>query len=221
MQMSFKPVGQDNIFLNHRELVFNNISVKATGIGEYNTDIPLDVAKAAIKDDGLDQIIFSTQGKTYIAYADGLNFEGLKQKNVPSSIFEGNVPMTLKGRFEGKEAEITVLHIDNEANTYSEGARKLLLVTAATQAIPNALQVGLAPAAGRAAANGTNTMAKVTRWAGNAVTKMGQKTGLGTVGVALAVGALSLGVGVGGGAVYYGHFRGEDYKPVKGLLVKP
>lgn len=219
--MSFKPVGQDNIFLNQRDLRFAGVSVQATAIGEYNQQIPLDVAKAALKDDGLDQIIFEAEGKTYVAYADGLNFEGLKKGGAPASIFEGNLPMTVTGRFAGKDTDVRILHIDNEANTYTEGAKKLALVTAATQAVPNAVQVGLAPAAGRAAANGTNLMAKVTRWAGSAVTQLGQKTGLGTLGVAVAAGVISMGVGVGGGAIYYGHMRGEDYKPVNGLLVKP
>lgn len=218
--MTFKAVGQNSFFPNGRDLSFNQVSIKATEIGEYNQNIPLAVAKSAIKNDGLDQIIFEANHKRYVAYADGLNFEGLKKGNVPSSIFKGNLPMTVRGNFEGHETEIRILHIDDESNTYSEGAKNLLLLSA-TQAVPTAIQVGLAPAAGRAAEKGTNLMAKITRWSGKMVTKLGEKTHLGTVGVSLTVGGLMMAAGVAGGALYYGYLRGKDYEPVKGLMVNP
>lgn len=217
--MPVQGPGQANVFPNGRDLSFNQISLKSTEIGEYNKDIPMPVAQAAIKDDGLDQVIFEANGTRYIAYADGMNFEGLKQGNVPASIFEGNLPMTVQGSFEGKNTDIKILHIDNESNTYSEGAKNLLLITAASQAVPTAIQIALAPAAARAAANGTNLMAKITRWTGGLVTKAAQKTHLGVAGVSIGVGALILGAGVAGGALYYGRIRGQEYAPVKGLMV--
>ena len=201
-------------------LSFNGVNTKATEIGRYDMNIPLEVAKAAIKDDGLDQIIFEAGNQRYVAYADGMDFKGLKHDSIPASIFKGNTPMEVEADFQGETQTVRILHIDNETNTYMEGAKMLAIPTALTQALPNAFSVAVAPASARAAAQGTNLMAKVTRWVGNAVVKVGQKTRLGVPGVTIAVGALTMAAGVGGGAIYYGRMRGQEYDPTKGLMLK-
>lgn len=206
---------------SHNSLSFHGSNVKATEIGRYDMNIPMEVAKAAVKDDGLDQIFFEAEdGQRYVAYADGMDFKGLKHDSVPASLFDGNTPMDVQGEFQGKTQTLRILHIDNETNTYAEGAKMLAIPTALTQALPNAFSVAVAPASARAASQGTNLMAKVTRWVGGTVVKIGQKTRLGVPGVTIAVGALTMAAGVGGGAVYYGKMRGQEYDPVKGLMLK-
>lgn len=216
IQQSVQQI-QNTIVKNNDQLKFNGISVKATEVGRYKEEIPLDVAKAALQNNGLDEILFEAQGKTYLAYADGMDFKGLKSGGVPSSVFKGNLPFVVKGEFQGKRTDIKLLHIDNESNTGMEGARNLLPV-AVMQGGSLGLKIAMAPAAAKAAEHGTNLFAKISRFTGSMVTQASTKVGMNPIALGVTVGALAIGAGVAGGAVYFGHIKGEDYAAVKGLI---
>lgn len=199
------------------DISFNGISLDAEQIVDFNDNIPMDVARASLKGNAVDEVILEVDGKKFLAYKDGLNFKGLKKGNIPSTVFDNYLPTVVEAEVNGQSKLIKIHHVDNETNTFWEGAKSLFAITALTQAIPTGIQIAMAP---KFVVQGTTFSAKATQFVGNSVTTLGTKFGVGTWGVGLGIGALVLGLGTVGGAIYFSKFRKRDYDALNGLMKK-
>lgn len=91
-------------------LSVNGKSVQFQGVRQVRPDLDIKTAADKTKNNGLDEVFFTQDGKTFVAYGDNLNISSLKKKQVPDV------------RFNGKPAMI-VLH-DDEMNSLKEGVWK-------------------------------------------------------------------------------------------------
>lgn len=91
-------------------LSVNGKSIQFQGVRQVRPELDIKAAADKTKNNGLDEVFFTQNGKTYVAYGDSLNLSGLKKKQVPDV------------RFNGKPAMI-VLH-DDEINSIPEGILK-------------------------------------------------------------------------------------------------
>ena len=132
------------------KLAFGGVDIGAESIRELPDNIPLSVAKKTIQSDGYDQIIFEVNNQRYIASGDGLNFDGLKTSDLPpvpltlvqrvtdavtlNKRLQVDAPTKIEAKFLGENQTITLLNIDNEANTASEGLGLSMLAAGGTLA---------------------------------------------------------------------------------------
>lgn len=100
------------------ELRLNGQSVQAQAIRELT--VPLPAAQQALDRNGLDEIYFEQDGKTFVAYGSGLQLGGMRKGEVPALTRDGK--------------PVQFLALSNETNTAREGAKKLLPTGAAVSA---------------------------------------------------------------------------------------
>lgn len=80
-----------------------------------NTNNSEAIQKAAeqSREDGLDQVFFEAEGKTYLLEGDGLDLSAFKRNVLPRAELNIN----------GKQIPAQILYLDDEVNTASEGLR--------------------------------------------------------------------------------------------------
>lgn len=91
-------------------LTINGKAVPVQGIRELKPGLSIQEASLKTKNNGLDEIFFNTNGKTYIAYGDSLNISALRKNQIPAVAFDG--------------VQADIVAYDDEANSVGEGMRK-------------------------------------------------------------------------------------------------
>jgi hypothetical protein len=90
-------------------LTINGVNIPVQGIRALKPGITIEQASQKTKNNGLDEVFFTSNGKAYIAYGDSLNLSGLKKNNIPTVTFDGQ--------------KADIVSFDDEANSVWEGAK--------------------------------------------------------------------------------------------------
>lgn len=92
------------------DLTINGQRIPVQGIRPLRAGITIEQATQKTKNNGLDEIYFNSNGRSYIAYGDSLNLSALKKNQIPTVMFNG--------------LKADVVSYDDEANSIWEGAAK-------------------------------------------------------------------------------------------------
>src|SRR3990167_2661444 len=90
-------------------LTINGVSIAVQGVRALKPGITIEQAALKTKNNGLDEVFFTSNGKAYVAYGDSLNIIALKKNNIPTVAFDS------------QKADIVAY--DDEANSMMEGAK--------------------------------------------------------------------------------------------------
>ncbi|PIQ26640.1 hypothetical protein COW36_01230 [bacterium (Candidatus Blackallbacteria) CG17_big_fil_post_rev_8_21_14_2_50_48_46] len=90
-------------------LTINGVNIAVQGVRALKPGITIEQASQKTKNNGLDEVFFTSNGKAYVAYGDSLNLSGLKKNSIPTVTFEG------------QKADVIVY--EDEANSMLEGAK--------------------------------------------------------------------------------------------------
>lgn len=91
-------------------LSINGRQIAVQGIRPLRPGITIEQAVQKTKNNGLDEVYFSSNGRNYVAYGDSLALSDLKRNKIPAISFKG--------------ATADVVAYDDEANSVWEGVRK-------------------------------------------------------------------------------------------------
>jgi len=91
-------------------LTINGQQIQVQGIRPLRPGISIEQAVQKTKNNGLDEIFFTSNGRSYVAYGDSLNMSGLRKNAIPAVMFKGQ--------------SADVVAYDDEINGVWEGARK-------------------------------------------------------------------------------------------------
>lgn len=70
-------------------LTINGRQINVQGIREINPGLTIQQASQKTKNNGLDEVYFNSNGKSYIAYGDSLNISMLHKNAIPQATFNG------------------------------------------------------------------------------------------------------------------------------------
>jgi len=90
-------------------LTINGVSIAVQGVRALKPGITIEQAALKTKNNGLDEVFFTSNGKAYVAYGDSLSISALKKNNIPTVAFDS------------QKADIVAY--DDEANSMMEGAK--------------------------------------------------------------------------------------------------
>lgn len=159
-------------------LTINGKAIPVQGIRALRPGITIEQAVQKTKNNGLDEVFFKSNGRTYIAYGDSLNLSGLKSNKIPAVTFNG--------------AQADAIAYDDEANSVWEGMTKGAVdeikngMTAVRTAISN-LVTTVTPAVAAAGGVGVAGLGIYQMWRASQTA--------GTVGAALATTGATSGIG--------------------------
>lgn len=92
------------------ELTINGRQIAVQGIRPLRPGITIEQAVQKTKNNGLDEIYFTSNGRNYVAYGDSLSMSDLKRNKIPAISFNS--------------LQADVIAYDDEANSVWEGMRK-------------------------------------------------------------------------------------------------
>lgn len=159
-------------------LTINGKAIPVQGIRALRPGITIEQAVQKTKNNGLDEIFFQSNGRSYVAYGDSLNLSGLKSNKIPTVTFNN--------------AKADVVAYDDEANSVWEGMSKGAVdeiktgMTAVRTAISNLITT-VTPAVAAAGGVGVAGLGIYQMWRASQTA--------GTVGATLAASSASSGVG--------------------------
>ncbi len=91
-------------------LSINGVTVPVQGVRALKPGITIEQASQRTKNNGLDEIYFTSGGKSYVAYGDSLDISALKKNQIPTVMING--------------LTADVIAYEDEANSAWEGARR-------------------------------------------------------------------------------------------------
>jgi hypothetical protein len=91
-------------------LSINGVTVPVQGVRALKPGITIEQASQRTKNNGLDEIYFTSGGKSYVAYGDSLDISSLKKNQIPTVMING--------------LSADVIAYEDEANSAWEGARR-------------------------------------------------------------------------------------------------
>lgn len=91
-------------------LSINGQQIQVQGIRPLRPGITIEQATQKTKGNGLDEVYFNANGRTYIAFGDALNISSLKKSQIPAVMFDN------------KKADL--ITYEDEANSVWEGAKR-------------------------------------------------------------------------------------------------
>ena len=91
-------------------LTINGQQISVQGIRPLRPGITVEQAVQRTKNNGLDEIFFTSNGRAYVAYGDSLNLSGLKKNAIPAVMHQSQ--------------QADVIAYDDEVNSVWEGMRK-------------------------------------------------------------------------------------------------
>lgn len=91
-------------------LSINGQQLNVQGIRALKPGITIEQAAGKTKNNGYDEVFFSSNGRAYVAYADSLNLGALNKNSIPAVMFNNQ--------------QADILAFDDEANSIWEGAAK-------------------------------------------------------------------------------------------------
>lgn len=159
-------------------LTINGRQIAVQGIRPLRAGITIEQAVQKTKNNGLDEIYFNSNGRSYVAYGDSLTLSDLKRNKIPTITFNG--------------AQADVVAYDDEANSVWEGMTKGAVdevkngMTAVRTAISN-LVTTVSPAVAAAGGIGIAGIGIYQFWRASQTA--------GTVGASLAAAGGSAGLG--------------------------
>ncbi len=166
-------------------LTINGVSIAVQGVRALKPGITIEQAALKTKNNGLDEVFFTSNGKAYVAYGDSLNISALKKNNIPTVAFDS------------QKADIVAY--DDEANSMMEGAKlgAIKAIKDSSDAVFGAVKniiTTIGPTAGVAGGVGL---------AGYSIYQMvkasGQGAAVGAVGASLAAAPVGMPPGFAGG----------------------
>ncbi|MBT9548826.1 MAG: hypothetical protein IV090_25765 [Candidatus Sericytochromatia bacterium] len=166
-------------------LTINGVSIAVQGVRALKPGITIEQAALKTKNNGLDEVFFTSNGKAYVAYGDSLNISALKKNNIPTVAFDS------------QKADIVAY--DDEANSMMEGAKMgaIKAIKDSSDAVFGAVKniiTTIGPTAGVAGGVGL---------AGYSIYQMvkasGQGAAVGAVGASLAASPIGVPPGFAGG----------------------
>lgn len=159
-------------------LTINGKAIPVQGIRALRPGITIEQAVQKTKNNGLDEVFFQSNGRSYIAYGDSLNLSGLKSNKIPTITFNS--------------AKADIVAYDDEANSIWEGMSKGAVdeiktgMTAVRTAISN-LVTTVSPAVAAAGGIGVAGLGVYQMWRASQTA--------GTVGASLAASSAAGGAG--------------------------
>lgn len=88
----------------------NGKQIYVQGIRELKPGLSIEKACQMTKNNGLDEVYFTSNNKSYVAYGDKLNISDLKKREIPIATFNGQ--------------KADIVSFDDELNTIGEGIVK-------------------------------------------------------------------------------------------------
>ncbi len=88
----------------------NRQNIAVQGIRELRAGITVEQAVQKTRNNGLDEVFFKSNGRTYVAYGDALKISDLRKNEIPAVMFN--------------HMSADIIAYDDEANSYLEGAMR-------------------------------------------------------------------------------------------------
>jgi len=192
-------------------LVINGVVLKTEGVAELRDAVNTQDAANLVKHDGLDEVFFAAGGKRFVAYGKGMN--------IPRNVATFGGAVKPANAVFGRDAA-TILAVDNEVNSYREGAvdslKRFGLMTS--------LKVGTIAAAAGLSAIGAGFLSTAVSNVLHTVKDISLailKGAAGLMGTSVPVAGVIIGVTSFLGDIIYSAFKAEhrkvDYTPIESI----